>query len=220
MSFWSRLFGRKAAIRDWADVADFVDANAAFLVNRTMYEYARARAGFSSEKLFREPDFLAAIEAARWSAYPIALADIAELVWGALARAAPEARAELLDAVAASARAALGRYPVPSGVEPEAWARAPDEVERRLRVAGLVPPKRAIDVPEASFPELFALVPIHPDLRAIDYQAIRNGVRAAMPKFVEEFRGRADVNGLLAALPGGHSPTSRAPASPSPGAPA
>jgi hypothetical protein len=220
MNLWTRLFRRKPAIRDWTAVASFLDANAAFLVNRTMYEYARARAGFSSEKLFRERDFLAAIEAARWTAYPIALANVAELVWGALARAAPDARAELLDAVAAAARDALARYPVPSAVEPEVWTGAPEEVERRVRVAGLVPPKRAIDVPEASFPELFALVPIHPDLRAIDYQAIRNGVRAAMPKFVEEFRSRMDLGALLAGLPGDPSPASRAPASPSPGAPA
>ena len=45
-----------------------------------MYEYSRARAGHYAKVLLQEPEFLAAIEVARWQAYPLGLAMVAEMV--------------------------------------------------------------------------------------------------------------------------------------------
>ena len=67
------LFRRKPPIRDQAALATFIDENAAFLVQKGIYEYSRARAGHYSKVLFREPEFQSAVEVSRWRAYPLGL---------------------------------------------------------------------------------------------------------------------------------------------------
>ena len=47
------FFRRKPPIRDAAAVGDFVDENAAFLMQKGIYEYSRARAGHYAKVLFR-----------------------------------------------------------------------------------------------------------------------------------------------------------------------
>ena len=70
----ARLFRRKPPIRDQAGVAGFIDENSAFLVQKGIYEYSRARAGHYAKVLFAEPEFRDAVEASRWRAYPLGLA--------------------------------------------------------------------------------------------------------------------------------------------------
>ena len=78
------IFRRKPPIRDAAAVATFIDENAAFLMQKGIYEYSRARAGHYAKVLFREAGFQAAVEMSRWRAYPLGLAMVAELVEGVL----------------------------------------------------------------------------------------------------------------------------------------
>ena len=53
------IFRRAPAIREAAALADFIDGNAAFLIQKGMYEYSRARAGHYAKVLMSEPEFLA-----------------------------------------------------------------------------------------------------------------------------------------------------------------
>ena len=52
------IFRRAPAIRDVPALAEFIDGNAAFIAQKGIYEYSRARAGHYSKVLFREPEFL------------------------------------------------------------------------------------------------------------------------------------------------------------------
>ncbi|KAF0134312.1 MAG: Esterase, partial [Xanthobacteraceae bacterium] len=88
MGMLDAILGRRKAISTWVQVEDFVDGQAAFLVNRSMYEYSRARAGILAEKLFREQSFKEAIEEGRWRAFPLSIANVAELADGLLRPAA------------------------------------------------------------------------------------------------------------------------------------
>ena len=56
------LFRRPPPIAGLRELDDFMDSQAAFLVQKCIFEYARARSGILSEKLFREPAFAAAME--------------------------------------------------------------------------------------------------------------------------------------------------------------
>ena len=49
------MFRRAPPIRDGQSLADFIDRNAAFVVQKGIYEYSRARAGHYAKVLFREP---------------------------------------------------------------------------------------------------------------------------------------------------------------------
>ncbi len=66
------------------ELAQFIDENAAFLVQKGIYEYSRARAGHYAKILFREPEFAEAVERSRWAAFPLGLAMVAEVVEGIL----------------------------------------------------------------------------------------------------------------------------------------
>ena len=53
-------------------------------LQKGIYEYSRARAGHYAKVLFGEPEFIEAVDRARWRAYPLGLAMVAELVEGVL----------------------------------------------------------------------------------------------------------------------------------------
>src|SRR5262245_49889591 len=78
------FFRAPPPIRDAQALADFIDQHAAFLMQKGIYEYSRARAGHYAKVLFRESGFQAAVEQSRWRAYPLGLAMVAELVEGVL----------------------------------------------------------------------------------------------------------------------------------------
>src|SRR5690349_10785695 len=78
------LFKRKVPIREPQDLADFIDEQAAFLIQKGIYDYSRARAGPHANKILAEPDFVKAVETSRWRAYPLGLAMIGEMVEGVL----------------------------------------------------------------------------------------------------------------------------------------
>src|SRR5436190_15992041 len=78
------LFRRKPRICDQDAVSQFIDENAAFLVQKGIYEYSRARAGHYAKVLFKEVPFREAVERSRWTAYPLGLAMVGELTEGVL----------------------------------------------------------------------------------------------------------------------------------------
>ena len=73
MQFWD-WFRRSPPIADAAAVAAFIDSKAAFLMQKGIYEYSRARAGHYAKVMFGEQLFIDAFEPARWRAYPLGLA--------------------------------------------------------------------------------------------------------------------------------------------------
>ena len=116
-----------------AALGDFIDRQAAFLVQKGIYEYARARAGHYAKVLFAEPGFQAAVEQSRWRAYPLGLAMVAELVEGVL-RPNGTDRHRQLDALSRSSLSVFDRYPVPPALGAQSWSEARDELARRLQL--------------------------------------------------------------------------------------
>ena len=55
---YERIFKIRPPISDLKALADFIDEQAAFVVQKGIFEYSRARAGHYSKVLFLEPDFL------------------------------------------------------------------------------------------------------------------------------------------------------------------
>ena len=82
--FRDLFFWRKPPITDLDALADFIDEQAAFLVQKGIYEYSRARAGHYAKVMFSEQQFLDALERSRWAAYPLGLAMVGEVAEGVL----------------------------------------------------------------------------------------------------------------------------------------
>ena len=193
MGLFDWFAGKRPPIRDRAELADFIDGNAAFLMQKGIYEYSRARAGHYAKVLFREPEFQAAVETSRWRAYPLGLVMVGEMVEGVLrahvggaaprgARSAERDRARCLRPLSGARRAERGRV---------ARACAPSS-RAGSSLSGLHPPKRAMDIPEQWAQTYFDLMPIHEKLRGRDFPTTRNYLRVAMCNIHDEFSERLD----------------------------
>ena len=190
------IFRRAPAIRDTKALADFIDGNAAYLIQKGMYEYARARAGHYAKVMMNEPEFLAAIEKSRWQGFPLGLAMVGEMVEKLLNPAIAADRRKGVDALSAIVLSVFDRYPVPPMLGTEAWEEARRDLARRLDRTGLHPPKLVKDIP-IPFAELyFGLMPIHEKLRAPDFPAIRNYLRVSLINIHDELEKRLDVSAV------------------------
>jgi hypothetical protein len=194
------LFRRQPPIRDLGELADFIDAQAAFVTQKGIYEYARARAGHYAKVLFREPIFQEAVERSRWSAYPLGLAMVAEVVEGILRPEAAADRWPMAGALSAIVLSVFDRYPAPTPIGETAWDAARVELARRLDQIGLHAPKLAKDIPEQFAEAYFDLMPIHEQLRGRDFPAIRNYLRITMCNIHDEFSNRADAPAVAISL--------------------
>lgn len=186
------IFRRRRPIRDNRELADFIDGNSAFLAQKALYEYSRARSGHYSKVLFAEPEFQKAVEHSRWRAFPLALAMVAEVADTVL-RLHPEAeRQPDSEALVAIVLSVFDRYPVSDTLGEEAWRELRADLERRLRAIGLHPPKRAMDIPEPFAQLYFDLMPIHEKLRGRDFETTQNYLKVTLCNIHDELTKRIE----------------------------
>ncbi len=202
------IFRRAPAIREAGALADFIDENAAFLIQKGMYEYSRARAGHYAKVLLQEPEFLAAIETARWQGFPLGLALVGEMVEGVLHDAISDDRRAGLDRLVALVLSVFDRYPVPPSIGNGAWEEARSALRRRLDQVGLHAPKFVKDIPGPLADAYFDLMPIHEKLRAADRLAITNYLRVSLINIHDALIKRLDVPAVTQSLLAGPPDTS------------
>jgi len=193
---------RRPPIATPEQLADFIDSNAAFLVQKGFYEYARARAGHYAKVLFKEKIFHDAVDLARWRAFPLGLAMVAEAAEGLLRPQAGEARDRQLDALRALTLSVFDKYPVPAAVGEDVWSRLRAELERQLALIGLHPPKRAMDIPEPFAKTYFDLMPIHQKLRAAEFPTTQSYLKVTLCNIHDELDKRLDARALVPRLTG------------------
>ena len=194
------IFRRPPAIHDAAGLADFIDQQAAFLVQKGIYEYARARAGHYAKVLFKEAPFQAACEVSRWRAFPLGLAMVGELTEGVLLPAWRRDRPALVDAVRALVLAVFDRYPRPEALDAQVWTTLRADLDQRLKLIGLHPPKWAKDIPEPVWEMYFNLMPIHEKLRGRDAPTLHNYLRVTMVNIHDQLTKRLDLPAVIDAL--------------------
>jgi len=197
MKLLDRLFRKRPPICDAGELADFIDEQSAFLVQKGIFEYSRARAGHYSKVLFREESFIESAELSRWSAYPLGLAMVGEMVEGVLRHQAGEQRRIVLDGLIALVLSVFDRYPVPPSIGAVTWRRMRDELANRLDLVGGHAPRRVIDIPEPVAEAYFALMPIHEKLRGRDFPTTRNYLRVNLCNIHDELEERANVPAIV-----------------------
>jgi len=193
------LFRRKPKIVSCDALADFIDAQAAFIVQKGIYEYSRARAGHYSKVLFRESQFQQAVEVSRWRGFPLGLAMVAEVVDSALRRMVPGVSG-VTAAVEATTLTVFDRYPVPAALGPYKWQMAREALVLRLAYLKLHGPKRAIDITGPYEKSYFDLMPIHEKLRKPDFPTLGNYLRVSMCNIYDEFTAQLDIPALSAEI--------------------
>jgi len=193
------FFRARPPIRDADALAKFVDEQSAFLMQKGIYEYSRARAGHYAKVLFKEQGFLDAVEYSRWRAYPLGLAMVTELVEGVLRPYAAD-RDKQLTALQDLVLSVFDRYPVPAALGAQMWRDERAELVRRLQLIGMHAPKHAYDICEPWAETYVDLFPIHEKLRGRDFPTIRNYLRATLCNIHEEFSKRMDARALASTL--------------------
>lgn len=194
------LFRRHPVIASPTQLADFLDSRAAFMVQKCLFEYSRARSGLLSPKLFKEASFREAMETARWRNYPLCLRHVAVMVEHALRLPAGDRAPAMREGLIAAVGDVCRRYPTPADFEPAFWDEAQDQVARRLRQAGLAAPHAIKDLPKETAEEFFENLPLHGDVRAHDFELITNNLRANLCRAYDDFVAAADLEAVAAAL--------------------
>jgi hypothetical protein len=195
-----RLFlgHRQATVATEDELADFLAAQTAYVSQRTVLEYCRARTGLNWDKLLQEEPFVQSFEVCRWDAYATLLPEIAELVLIRLRRQGMLAPQAYLPGLIEAARAALLRHPVPA--HRSSWAEAAAEIERHLALILLAEPRPVHLMGFKASDVIFDILPIHADLRREDREMFRNSLRFALCRAFEETTRRLDVPALEASL--------------------
>ena len=189
------IFRRAPAIREAAALADFIDGNAAFLIQKGMYEYSRARAGHYAKVLMSEPEFLrrsrsragrdfrsASPWSARWSKACCMPRSATTAAPGSMRCARWCCRCST--AIRCRRRSAAS-----------AWEEARSSSARRLDQVGLHPPKFVKDIPVPLAEAYFDMMPIHEKLRAPDFPPSRNYLRVSLINIHDAADRRLDVAG-------------------------
>lgn len=196
MSILTRLFRRPPAVGDVAALAEFIDTRAAFVVQKGIYEYARARAAHYSKVLFAEPDFQRAVEEARWRAYPLGLAMVGEVATVVLQETTGLSRQTVVGEVSDLTLSVFDHYDMPAVLDAETWRGARADLVERLDRIGLHPPKRAMDIPEPIAKDYFALMPIHKSLRGQDFPTLKSYLKVTLCNVHHELTKRIDARAI------------------------
>jgi hypothetical protein len=200
LSSLRRLLGsrRWAPVTSVQELADFLAAQTAYVAQRSVFEYCRARTGLNWDKLALERQFLDRLEVCRWEAYAIVLAEVAELAMIRLRRDGAADPQAYVPGLIAAAHAALLRQPVPG--HRASWSDAADALERHLARAVLAAPRPVHLLGVQSADAIFELLPIHAALRPEDREMFRNSVRFAICGAFDAMSRCFDVPALEAAL--------------------
>jgi hypothetical protein len=200
LSILRRLLGRSRSppVTTASELAEFLGAQTAYIAQRSVIEYCRARTGLNWEKLFAEPSFLDRLEVCRWEAYAVVLAEVAELALIQLRRYGAADPTTYLPGLVQAAHAALLRHPVPT--HRTSWTDAADFTEQHLARALIAAPRPVHLLGVHSADVIFELLPIHADLRRQDRTMFQNSVRFAICGAFDEMTRRFNVPALEAAL--------------------
>jgi len=178
----------------------FLDSRAAFMAQKFVFEYCRARSGVLSQKLFKEPAFMAALEQSRWTTYAIAYCDVAEMIEGVLRPQAGGSLNLLAEGLAGIGERTFASHGLPAGAPEDFWTGALQRLEKRLALAQLHAPRPVRDIPKTEIEAVLASLPIHPSLRGQDFELLQNHLRINLVRIYEDFVVAADPRRLGAEL--------------------
>lgn len=192
-------FRRPPPIADRAALVDFLDSRAAFLSQKSIFDYVRGRSGPFFSQIIKEKEFNDRVNEARWRNYPYALSIVAEMVDGVLLPVTGKP-AILAAALKSAAFEVFDRYPVPAMLGDDYWKEARVELGSRIEGIALHPPKFVKDIPLPWADVFFNNMPIHEHLRKQDFELIRNQLRSNLINMHRDFTKVADLQALAGAL--------------------
>lgn len=190
---------KKPLLSDRAALVDWLDTRAAFLIQKGIHEYSRARAGLQWQAIYQEKMFIEALDIARWRSYPIGLALVSEVVDGILRPYATNAPA-LAGALAVCALEAFDRHPVFPAIGEAEWREMRAELRGKVIAASLHPPKAVKDIPTPVQDRIFDLMPMHARIKQQDNLIVHNHLKTSLIAMSERFPAEFDLPAVARAI--------------------
>lgn len=201
MGLWD-FFRRKPPIRDLKQLADFIDEQAAFLVQKGIYDYTRARSGHFAKVMLADKGFQSALNRSRWRAFPLGLAMVGETVDAVLAPQAGENRRSLLDPLIALVLSVYDRHPRPEVLTPDEWQSGREELRLHLERLSTHPPKRIIDIPQPFAKRYFEMMPFDKPFLTPDAPTARSFMQLQLIAVHEQLLERMNAPDMARKLRG------------------
>jgi hypothetical protein len=191
---------RTEPIADLEALEAFLDSRAAFMAQKCVFEYCRARSGALSMKLFKEKAFLEALHHSRWTSYSLVYCDVMEAVEGVLRPHAAGSVRQLSEALVHMGERTFASHGLPEGAPEDFWSGAVERLAHRLAQAQLHAPRAVRDIPKTEIDAVLATLPIHPSIRGHDFELLQNHLRINLVRIYEDFLASADPARLGAQL--------------------
>lgn len=197
------LLRRKPSIQTPQDLADFIDEQAAFLVQKGIYDYSRARSGHYSKVMLADEGFQTALNRSRWRAFPLGLAMVGETVETVLAPQAGANRRSELDPLIKLVLSVYDRYPRPPELSEEEWTEGRADLALHLERLSTHPPKRVIDIPVPFADRYFQMMPFDKPFLTPDAPTARSFMQLQLVKVQDELMKRMDAGRMVTTLRAG-----------------
>lgn len=196
---WRRYRVTESRLATAEDLAGFLASRAAFVSQKATIQYCYARAGVHWDKLMREAAFAEAMERCHWEAYAAVASGLGLMLEGILRPHADGAEPALGEAMQSVHAGALGHYPAPAH-DPRAWDREAALFRRLVGQKQMAPPLPAHVHGAPAGQRIYAVLPIHPRLRAHDQEMVVNSLRFAFVGVHDEAGRRLDAPALAVAM--------------------
>ncbi len=178
----------------------FMNSRSAFLAQKCVVEYCRARSGLLWEKLFKEAAFKTALDYSNWYSFTIAYSFVAEMMEGIFSERCQVGREGLAAYLSDVGARTFASYDLPAGVDSDFWDKAREQLDNALAEALLRAPKQVKEIPKPRVKLIFESLPIHEDVRSYDYELIQNNIRINLCRIYDDFIADADLDALAAAI--------------------
>jgi hypothetical protein len=191
---------RKPRIATPDSLAAFMAAQSAFVAQKCTIDYCQARSGLLWPQLEKEQVFRAALDRARWEAYPVVLSDVGIMVEGLVRPALkPAALLPFASWLTQTYADCLNRYGPPRHREPgSTWDGDVERFRHRLGQAQMAPPRPVHEVGGESGRELHRLMPMHPSVTRLDGLMIANNVKLRLARVYEDLERQGDLAAIAA----------------------
>jgi len=203
MGFFDRFRRRAIPIRDPDTFGAFVDEQASLLAEMSVRDYSRLRAGANADAMLADAAFAAALDKAKWEAYPRALAMTGAVLEAGLRPLAGENSHAMLFGLTAAIIAAFDRRTVPPAIGEADWSAARADLERGLGALAHQRPQTVDAVVHEHSSLYLAIMPLHQKLAGDDFPALCSQLTTVLTQMQEVFAQRADSPALVGLLVAG-----------------
>ena len=166
---------REPDIETYRQLSDYIEKNAAYVSQVTLYTYVKARAGTQYPKLFENDDFITSLRIARWHIFGAAVSDMALFaaaqfhVSGQLDKSGTEAfAAGLIEDI-------LTNYEQ-DDIDPKAFLEMMADGVRRAAFANWHDIADGAAAFQRSSDAVYEWAPIADELKSLDEEIVRNSI--------------------------------------------